>query len=117
MAMTWDMHTSGPNAGQLLRPLAYTQTEDDATRVRVYLRLATQLGEYLLRMSEGLDHRRMLAPDATDAERAADVRAVVLGDPGVAEVIGEPLVDTAGGVLTVSAAFRTITGAIVTVGG
>ena len=83
MAMTWDMVTSGSTAGTVIRPPRYTETEDDATRVRVWLRLATPRGEYALDVRQGLDHRRMLDPDTTDAERAALVRAEDIRDPGV----------------------------------
>jgi len=117
MAMTWDMVTSGPDRGKLISPLRYTTTEEDATRVRVYLSLATPLGSYVFGNEDGLNHERMLAADATDAERSAYVRDVVLDDPGVEEIIGEPTIEVDGPTLIVSATFRTTTGAIISTGG
>lgn len=117
MAATWDMLTSGPDRGTVLRPPTYTVTEEDATRVRVYLQLATPLGSYLLDTSQGLDHERMLSPLASNAERSAYVRAVVLADPGVEEIIGEPTIVVDGDRLDVSATFLTTTGAVVSIGG
>lgn len=80
---TWDAHTSGPLAGQLKRPLAYTADTDQSTRVRVFFKLATPLGEWRLRTSEGLDEQRMLDPQVSDTERSALVRDLVLEDAGV----------------------------------
>lgn len=113
---TWDMYTSGPLKGQLIRPPTYTATADDATRVKVYLKLATPLGAYLYAVEDGLDHARMLDPRTTDAERAALVRDVVLGDERVAEITVGPDVSVdfdaePGPELTVTLTARTITGA------
>jgi hypothetical protein len=117
MAMTWDMITSGPNAGEIIRPPVYTTTEADATRVRVFLSLATVLGSYVFDLEDGLPVERMLAPDASDAERSSYVRDLVLRDPGVEEIIGEPIVTTTDGTLAIEATFRTTTGVVITVGG
>ena len=117
MAATWDMITSGPERGTVIRPPVYTTTEEDATRVRVYLQLATPLGEYLFDTTQGLDFARMLSPLASDAERVAYARAVVLADPGVEEIIGEPVIIVDGVTLDVTATFRTTTGVVVSIGG
>lgn len=116
MAMTWDMHTSGLDVGKLVQPLRYTTTEADATRVRVFLDLSTKLGSWTLNVNRGLDYERMLSPTASDAERAAYVRDLVLDDPGVEDVIGEPAVTVDGGTLDVYAQFMTADGVIVTIG-
>lgn len=111
--MTWDMWTSGENAGQVKRPLAYTETEDDATRVDVYLQLATPSGKYLYNTDEGLDHERILDPTTTDEERGALVRDVVLSRPRVTEVVSGPTVTVDGQQVSIEVAFGTVTGTVI----
>ena len=108
----WDMITEGDDAGQLLRPLTYTTTAENATRVRVWLKLATPLGAYKLGPSEGLDIERLLQPDTPNAERVAYVRELVLADEGVDSVIGEPTVDITDGLLDIRITLRTTSGAV-----
>lgn len=87
MSATWDMYTSGSLAGQVKRPVSYTKTKQDTTRVTLRLALVTQLGKYLLRTNDGLDHELILAPGTSDAEIEAEVRDVVLDHPGVTTVL------------------------------
>lgn len=114
---TLDMYTSGNNAGQVKRPLVYTTTEDDATRVKIYLQLATPLGEYLLDTDEGLDHELILTTDS-DEERAALVRDLVLADERVESIVEGPTVTVDADNITVAIAvtFKTITGTLVSIG-
>ncbi len=116
--MTWDMWTSGDDVGQIKRPLAYTTDEDEATRVKVYLQLATSFGKYVFDTDEGLDYFRILDPNCSDDERAALVRAVVLDNERVDSVVAGPTVtvdlDTA--TVTITVTFRTITGAVIGIG-
>lgn len=119
--MTLDMYTIGANAGQVIRPLQYTTTEDDATRVKVYLQLATPFGKYVYDTDEGLDYDRILDPMTSDEERGALVRDVVLSDERVESVVDGPTVtvdyDAANGPeVTIEVAFQTITGTIITIG-
>lgn len=115
MAMTWDMYTSGPYVGQVKRPLRYTETEDDACRVRVYCQLATSFGKYVFNTEEGLDYERILDPTATDAERGAMVRDIVLADEHVESVEEGPDVTVnlgapAGPTVSIKVTFKTVTG-------
>lgn len=121
MNATWDMYTSGENAGSVIRPLRYTETPDDAIRVIVWCQIATPLGKYRLRLGEGLDHERMLSPDASDEERGAYVRDLVLGVPGVIAVVDGPDITlgddpVANSTLDITVTFRTASGAVITVG-
>jgi hypothetical protein len=90
MPATWDMHTSGDSAGQLIRPLQYTATEADATRVRLYLMLSTNLGTWRFDTEVGLDYSRIFDPLTSDNERTALVRDIVLDDPGIASILVGP---------------------------
>lgn len=119
--MTFDMYTSGPNAGAVIRPLQYTTTEDDATRVKVYLQLATPFGKYVYDTEEGLDYERILDPTTSDDERGALVRDVVLQDERVEAVVFGPSVTVDydadnGPEVTITVTFRTITGTIIEIG-
>jgi len=118
--MTWDMVTAGPEAGTLIRPLVYTETEDEATRVKLWVQLATLLGSYLLATNEGLDHRRMLLSEVDDDERAALVRALLLDDERVATVddvrVTTDLGFEGGPRVEVEADYTTITGTPDTIG-
>ncbi len=115
---TWDMHTSGDDSGQVKRPLVYTATDDDATRVKVYLRLATELGTHKLRMREGLDRERILDANTTDAERGAIVAALVFEDPRVVAITTGPTVavDLLTAEVSVTLVLRTISGALLPIG-
>lgn len=121
----WDMHTSGPLAGQVKQPLAYTTTEEGSIRVQVYLDLATEFGEWALNETRGLAARRMIDPEASDEERAALVRDVILfvdeaPRPGV--VAADPVdvetdIEAEGGPrVTVTAACQLSSGETVTLG-
>src|SRR5690242_8835674 len=119
--MTWDMYTSGENAGQLIRPLQYTETEDDAIRVKVYLKLATPFGKYVYNTDDGLDYDRILDPKTSNDERGALVRDVVLAEEGVDSVVEGPTVtvDYAaenGPQVTINVKFKTTTGTTISIG-
>jgi hypothetical protein len=119
--MTFDMYTSGENAGEVIRPLQYTTTEDDATRVKVYLQLATPFGKYVYDTDEGLDYDRILDPTTSDDERGALVRDVVLQDERVESVVFGPSVTVDydadnGPEVTIKVTFRTITGTVIEIG-
>lgn len=118
---TFDMITNGEGAGELVRPLAYTTTDDDATRVKVYLQLATPAGKYLYQTDEGLDFDRILDPTCGDEERGALVRDVVMADERVEAVVDGPTVSVdydanPGPEVTIEVTFRTITGTLITIG-
>jgi hypothetical protein len=114
--MTWDMYTSGDDAGQLIRPLQYTTSEADATRVRIYLKLATPLGQWKFDVLDGIDHALMLAPDTSDEYRIAIVRDIVLNDPGVASITVGPTVTITDNLLSISVTCLTTTGQIISIG-
>jgi hypothetical protein len=119
--MTLDMYTTGANAGELVRPLAYTTDDDNATRVEVYLQLATPFGKYVFNTDEGLDYDRILDPNTSDEERGALVRDVVLAHPRVESVVAGPIVtvdnEAANGPrVTIKVTFRTITGTSIEIG-
>lgn len=119
--MTWDMTTSGPDAGKLTRPLAYTIDEDQATRVKVFLQLATPLGTNRYKDKDGLDHARILDSTTSDAERGELVRDVILADERAERMDDEPSVVTEldaspGPRVTITASFFTITGVEITIG-
>lgn len=116
MTATWDMITSGDSAGQLIRPLQYTATDDDATRVRVYLKLATPLGSYKLSTDEGLDYATILSPLSSDEYRAALVREIVLADDGVDSIKSGPTVTIDGTSVEIEVTCITTTGAELTIG-
>jgi hypothetical protein len=118
---TFDMITSGEGTGELVRPLAYTTTEDDATRVKVYLQLATPFETYLYKTDEGLDIERILEPSCSDEERGALVRDVVMADERVESVVSGPTVTVDydaddGPEVTIDVTFQTITGTLITIG-
>jgi len=115
--LTWDMVTSGATAGTVIAPPTYTTSEDEATRVQVYLSLATDLGTMLLRTSDGLDHERLLLPTTTDIEREQLVIELVLDHPRVVDVTEAEVTTSANGLeVSISATFVTITSASITVG-
>lgn len=118
---TFDMITSGDEAGTIVRPLTYTTTDDDATRVAVFCQLSTPVTKYLYATDEGLDIERILDPNTTDEERGALVRDVVLSNPRVEAVISGPTVTVdydadPGAEVTIEVTFRTITGTLLTIG-
>jgi len=84
----WDIDTDA-DPPALVHPLVYV-TGSEAVRVRVWMKLATPLGGNALDTKDGLDHRRLMQPDTSDAERSAMVREAVLDVEGVAEITGEP---------------------------
>ncbi len=115
--LTWDMITSGPEAGTVIAPPTYTADEDQATRVQVYLSLATDLGTWLLDTSEGLDHERMMLSTTSDVERVQLVTELVLDHPRVIDVTAAEVATSADGLsVAVSATFTTITGATISLG-
>lgn len=108
MAATLDMITSGDDAGTLIHPLQYTTTDDDVIRVNAWLQLATPLGKYLPRTSDGLDHELLIDAGTSDEERAAWVRTLLLAVEGVADIIDGPTISTEDSILTITATCRTV---------
>ncbi len=114
---TWDMITSGPDAGTVIHPPTYTTTEDQATRVQVYLSITTELGSWRLDTSEGLDHERILQPTTSDREREQLLTELVLDHARVTAVTEASVVTAKDGLsVDISATFTTDTASL-TVGG